>query len=71
MKYEMKPLFKERMQKLLPETGDFEEFSRIIHIPPKNFIRCNTLKISVDELVKKLSKKWEISQPHYYKSPAD
>ena len=29
MKYEMKPLFKERMQKLLPDSSDFEKFEKI------------------------------------------
>lgn len=63
MPYEMKPLFKERMQTLLPNKEDFEKFEQIVHIPPKNFIRCNTLKTSSEELVKRLKQKWNISQP--------
>jgi len=63
MKYTMKPLFKERMQKLLPDSEDFAKFEEIIHTSPRNFIRCNTLKISIEHLVKRLSEKWKISQP--------
>jgi len=63
MRYEMKPLFKERMQLLLPKKEDFEKFEKIIHTPPRNFIRCNTLKISPEELLSRLQKKWSVSQP--------
>lgn len=63
MPYELKPLFKERLEKLLPDKEDFKKFENIIHIPPKNFIRCNTIKISPEELIKKLNKKWSVSQP--------
>lgn len=62
-KYEMKPEFKERMQKLLPNTEDFEFFERIIHTHPKNFIRCNTIKISPEELISRLRIKWKVEQP--------
>ncbi len=64
MKYEMKPSFRERMQKLMPEKADFEAFENIVHTSPKNFIRCNTLKIKPDELMQKLSKKWKVIQPY-------
>jgi len=63
MKYEMKPLFEERMRKLLPDGGDFERFEKIIHEKPRRFIRCNTLKISSKELFDRLNKKWNVSQP--------
>lgn len=59
----MKPLFKERMKKLLPNKEDFEKFEKIVHTPPKNFVRCNTIKISPKELLVKLRKKWDVSQP--------
>ncbi len=59
----MKPLFEERMKLLLPEQEDFSNFENIIHAPPRNFIRCNTLKISSNELYEKLSKKWSLEQP--------
>jgi len=62
-KYEMKPLFEERMRKLLPDEKDFEEFEKIIHQKPRKFIRCNTLKISCEELIKRLNKKWKVEQP--------
>lgn len=62
-KYFMKPEFEDRMKKLLPETTDFEKFSEIIYQQPLNFIRCNTLKISPENLKKKLEKKWEVAQP--------
>ena len=62
-KYEMKPLFKERLQKLLPNQEDFEAFEKIVHTSPESFIRCNTLKISPSELFSRLSKKWSIKQP--------
>jgi NOL1/NOP2/sun family putative RNA methylase len=59
---EMKPLLKERLQILLGK--DFEEYQKILKIPPVNSIRCNTLKISPKELKEKLeSKGWKINQP--------
>lgn len=62
-KYEMKPEFRERMEALLPDKEDFSKFEQIIHTPPRNFIRCNTLKITPNELLDKLRKKWDMSQP--------
>ena len=62
-KYEMKPLFEERMRKLLPDSEDFAKFSAIVHTKPLNYIRCNTLKISCDELFTRLSKKWKMTKP--------
>lgn len=59
---EMKPLFKERMQKLLGE--EFETYEKILKKPIVKSIRCNTLKISPEELKQKLEKKgWKISSP--------
>ena len=59
-----KPLLLERMQKLLTNKEDYEKFLEVIKIPPINSIRCNTLKISVEELKKRLEKKgWKINQP--------
>jgi len=57
MKYEMKPLFEERMRSLLENETDLEEFSKIVHTSPRNFIRCNTLKISPEKLAERLKKK--------------
>ena len=55
-KYQMKPRFEERMKILLPDKEDFETYSEIIHREPLNFIRCNTLKISVSDLFERLKK---------------
>lgn len=63
MSYEMKPLFRERMERLLTDEKDFAEFEKIVHTSPRTFIRCNTLKIGTSELLSKLRKKWEVSQP--------
>ena len=61
---EPKPLFIERMKKLLPDARDFEAFNSIIHQSPRNYIRCNTLKITPNELKEKLEEKgWKIEQP--------
>lgn len=60
----MKPLFEERMRTLMPDKEDFEKFSSIVHTSPRNFIRCNTLKISTQNLFERLSKKWKVIQPY-------
>lgn len=62
-RHELKPLFKERMQKLLTDEEDFKAYSEIIHTSPQNFVRCNTLKISTDDLFERLNKKWKVVQP--------
>ncbi|MBS3088261.1 RsmB/NOP family class I SAM-dependent RNA methyltransferase [Candidatus Pacearchaeota archaeon] len=63
MRYEMKPLFKQRMETLLPDKEDFEKYNKIIHIGPESFIRCNTIKIPIEKLLSKLKKKWNVVQP--------
>lgn len=63
MAYEMKPLFAQRMRDLLLDEGDFEAFSEIIHTGPQSFIRCNTLKISPEDLITRLRRKWKVVQP--------
>lgn len=67
MPYPLKPLFRERLEKLLPNKEDFVKFEAIIHQSPRNFIRCNTLKISPESLMQRLNKKWKVSQlfPQY------
>ncbi len=62
-KYEMKPLFEERMRKLMPDKEDFARFNEIVHTKPLNYIRCNTLKISAAELFNRLNKRWDVVQP--------
>ena len=60
--YEPKPLFIERMKKLLGK--EFPEYLEILKKPVLNSIRCNTLKISPEELLKRLrSKNWSVNQP--------
>src|SRR3989338_3866498 len=62
-KYEMKPALEARLRKLLPDETDFREFEKVIHTGPRSFIRCNTLKISPQELFERLNKKWKVVQP--------
>ncbi len=58
---EPKPLFIERMKKLL--GNDFNNYEKILKILPVRSIRCNTLKISPEKLKTKLqSKGWTIKQ---------
>lgn len=57
---EIKPLFLERIKALVgDETQRFLEW---IRLPIKPSIRVNTLKISEQELKKKLEKKWKIAK---------
>jgi tRNA (cytosine49-C5)-methyltransferase len=59
---DMKPLFEERMIKLLGD--DFVSYKKILKSLPVKSIRCNTLKISVAGLKEILEKKgWKIIQP--------
>lgn len=62
-KYAMKPLFEQRMRTLLPNPEDFAAFEKIVHTPPRNFIRCNTLKTAPAALLERLSKRWHVVQP--------
>lgn len=58
----LKPEFEERMRKLLGD--DFGKFLRSLEDEPLRSIRVNGLKISVNELKKKLEAKgWKIRQP--------
>lgn len=62
---EPKPLFLERMQKLLSDKKDFQNYLKILKVPPVRSIRCNKLKISPEKLKKKLEDKtWKIKQPY-------
>lgn len=60
----MKQEFEARIRKLMPEESDFQAFSKIVHTGPRNFIRCNTLKMSTEDLMLKLNKKWKVIQPY-------
>ncbi len=60
--YEPKPLFLERMKSLLGK--DFPSYLEILKKEPVRSLRCNTIKISVEDLKKKLENKgWKIKQP--------
>jgi tRNA (cytosine49-C5)-methyltransferase len=60
--YEPKPLFLERMKKLLGK--DFESYMEILKKEPVRSLRCNTIKISPDNLKKRLEEKgWKIKIP--------
>jgi NOL1/NOP2/sun family putative RNA methylase len=63
MKPMMKPLFEERIKKLLKNDSDFEEFEKIIHEKPRRFIRCNLLKMNPEKLYGGLSGKWDVEMP--------
>ncbi len=60
--YPLKPLFEERMKALLGK--DFPSYLEILKKEPVRSFRCNTLKISVEDLKKRLEGKgWKIEQP--------
>jgi NOL1/NOP2/sun family putative RNA methylase len=62
-KLTLKPLFIERMQKLL-NPSDFEKYKKSLEELPLRSIRCNTLKTSPSELKNRLEKYgWKLSQP--------
>ncbi|MBU3907386.1 MAG: RsmB/NOP family class I SAM-dependent RNA methyltransferase [Nanoarchaeota archaeon] len=62
--YEPKPLFLERMKKLLPEEKDFQSYLESTKQSSLNSIRCNTLKITPKELKQRLEEKgWQMNQP--------
>ncbi|VVB83276.1 tRNA (cytosine(49)-C(5))-methyltransferase [uncultured archaeon] len=60
--YEPKPLFLERMKKLLGK--DFDSYMEILKREPVRSFRCNTLKIPPKDLKKRLEEKgWKIKIP--------
>lgn len=62
--YQPKPLFLERMHELLTEENDFKNYLKSLETEPKVSIRCNTLKISPEDLKSRLeSRSWIIKQP--------
>ena len=62
-KFPIKEGFRERMELLLGKSGA-EEFFNISYTRTPNSIRCNTLKIGVDDLKSRLeSYGWKIRQP--------
>jgi NOL1/NOP2/sun family putative RNA methylase len=62
VKINLKDLFVVRMKKLL--GNEFERYKKSLEKPLKNWIRCNTLKISPENLRLRLENKgWKIEQP--------
>lgn len=61
-----KPEFVSRMKQLLGKETDL--FFKKIRESPKKIIRVNTLKISREELLKKLRKRWQIEETAYENS---
>lgn len=63
MEYEPKPLFVERMKALLKDSADVQKFFEVAKTKPKKSLRVNTLKISPENLKKRLEEKgWEFSE---------
>jgi len=61
--YHPKPLFVERMKEILGKA-EFGRYKKAIEKPVLKSLRANTLKISIEELKKKLEAKgWKIAQP--------
>ncbi|MBS3074338.1 RsmB/NOP family class I SAM-dependent RNA methyltransferase [Candidatus Pacearchaeota archaeon] len=59
----LKEKFVERIKNLLNGNDDYSKFLESIYCNPLNYIRCNTLKISPDELLSKLiARGWKVSQ---------
>ena len=56
-KFQPKPEFEARMNKLLEDENDRKAYWEIIHKEAIDSIRCNTLKINPKELKKKLEEK--------------
>jgi NOL1/NOP2/sun family putative RNA methylase len=55
---EPKPEFRQRIEDLLgTEASDFFKYC---YMPLPHFIRCNTIKITSQELFERLKKKWEV-----------
>jgi len=62
--YEMKPLFLERMKSLFSNDKDFYSYLEILKRETVRSFRCNTLKISIEDLKKRFEEKgWKIKQP--------
>lgn len=63
-KYNPKEAFEKRIEQLLPEKNDRDAFWKICHTHAIDSIRCNTLKMTPQELRRRLDKYgWIIQQP--------
>lgn len=64
MKYPPKEKFIERIKLLLDNKEDVDKFFELAGYEPRKSIRANTLKISADELIDRLtSRGWKLEQP--------
>ncbi len=62
-KFPLKEEFSQRMEELLGKD-EFERYLKSIESQPYRSIRINTLKISVDDMLKRFKKKgWKVRQP--------
>ena len=62
-KFPAKPGFVSRIEKLLGKAGA-SEFFEICYTPTPNSIRCNTLKVSVEDLLERfVGYGWDVRQP--------
>ena len=59
----LKPEHRERLKLLMIDNSDWKSFCDISDVHPVNSIRVNTLKISIEELKKRIETKWKIKQP--------
>ncbi len=60
----LKPRFEEYIKKIIPEL-EMQEFLEYCEKPTRKIIRCNTIKISPNELIHRLKQKhWTVSQPY-------
>lgn len=58
-----KPEFLERMKELSYDEKDYQSYLDILNSGPRKSIRCNTIKISPEDLKKRLENKgWEVKQ---------
>ncbi len=62
--YDPKPKFVDRISEQLKDKKDVDSFFECAKSEPDKAIRCNTLKISPDELLSRLNAKgWDVEQP--------
>jgi len=61
-------IFKEKFVERYSQLTDFEEFKKYSLAFPRKAIRVNTLKISVDDLKKRLEPDWELKQVPWSKN---
>ena len=62
--YEPKSKFVDRISEQLKDKSDVDKFFDVAKSQPDKAIRCNTLKISPEELIGRLEKKgWQLEQP--------